>query len=198
LEREREQVKLAADTVRDIADSAQADVGYDYIWLDDVTYLDWKRYHDLLGKSDNFTNLAHSIQNGSHPSPPIDPVSGAIHEFQREVEDIITGFESRFSHIQRNGLRALESSLGDMGGDEDAEQDTELPQSPEVSILPIPRDDPNLISESDFPVVGRGKVEIEEALERAESVLAGKHEEVDIENDQSATPSSVSPLHAEL
>jgi hypothetical protein len=44
-----QKVKLAADTVRDIADSAQADVGYDLIWLADVTYLDWKRYHDLLG-----------------------------------------------------------------------------------------------------------------------------------------------------
>ncbi|KAI9451930.1 hypothetical protein BJY52DRAFT_1084603, partial [Lactarius psammicola] len=169
LDREREQVKLATDTVRDIADSAQADVGYDYIWLADVTHFDWKRYHDLSGKSDNFTNLAISIQNGSHPSPPIDPVPGAIHEFHLEVEDIITGFETRFRHIQRNGLRALESSLGGVDGDEDAKQDTELPQSPEVSILPIPGDDPDSaspISESDFPVVGRGKVEVEEALER--------------------------------
>jgi hypothetical protein len=92
----------------------------------------------------------------------------------------------------------LESSLGDADGDED---DTELPHSPEISILPIPRDDPTSaspISESTFPVVGRGKVEVEEALERAESVLAGKHEEVAIDDDQLATPSSVSPLHAEL
>jgi len=222
-----QKVKLAADTVRDIADSAQADVGYDYIWLADVTHFDWKRYHDLSGsefcvslyntchspvslvlESDNFTNLAISIQNGSHPSPPIDPVPDAIHEFQLEIEDIITGFETRFRHIQRNGLRALESSLGGVDGDEDAEQDTELPQ---VSILPIPGDDPNSaspISESDFPVVGRGKVEVEEALERAESILAEKHAEVTIEDevDQSAprldtstaAPSSVSPLHAEL
>ncbi|KAH9066904.1 hypothetical protein EDB87DRAFT_1588862 [Lactarius vividus] len=210
LEREREQVKLAADTVRDIADSGQADVGYDYIWLADVTHFDWKRYHDLSGKSDNFTNLANSIQNGSHPSPPIDPIPGAIHEFQLEVEDVITGFETRFRHIQRNGLKALESSLGGVDGDEDAEKDTELPQSPEVSILPIPGDSNSAspISEIDFPVVGRGKVEVEEALGRAESVLAGKHAEVVIEDevDQSAprldtptaTPSSVDPLHAEL
>ena len=215
-------VKLAADTVRDVADSAQDDLAYDYIWLDDVTYLDWKRYHDLLEsefcvslyntchspvslvftESGNFTNLAHSIQNGSHPSPPIDPIPGAIHEYQLEVEEMIASFETRFSHIQRNGLRALESSLGDVDGDEDAEErNTELPQSPEVTLLPIPRDDPNSASpilESDFPVVGRGKVEVEEALERAESVLAGKQEEVAIEDDQSATPSSVSPLHAEL
>lgn len=211
LEREREQVKLAADTVRDIADSGQADVGYDYIWLADVSHFDWTRYHDLSRKSDNFTDLANSIQNGSHPSPPIDPVPGAIHEFQLEVEDVITGFETRFRHIQRNGLKALESSLEGADGDEDAEKDTELPPSPEVSILPIPGNNPNSpspISESGFPVIGRGKVEVEEALGRAESVLAGKHAEVAIEDevDQSAprldtptaAPSSVNPLHAEL
>ncbi|KAH9074872.1 hypothetical protein EDB83DRAFT_2515717 [Lactarius deliciosus] len=162
-------------------------------------------------ESDNFTDLANSIQNGSHPSPPIDPVPGAIHEFQLEVEDVITGFETRFRHIQRNGLKALESSLEGVDGDEDTDKDTELPQSPEVSVLPIPGNDPNSaspISESDFPVVGRGKVEVEEALRRAEAVLAGKHAEVAIEGevDQSAprldtptaAPSSVSPLHTEL
>lgn len=162
-------------------------------------------------ESTDFTDLAHSIQNGSHPSPPIDPVPDAIHEFHLEVEEIIIGFETRLSHIQRNGLRALGSSLGDVDGDEDVEPDTGLPQSlDEVSILPIPVDDSISafpISESDFPVVGRGKVEVEEALERGESILTGKHEEVPIDNEvdraprmhtSTAAPSSVSPLHAEL
>jgi hypothetical protein len=36
------------EEVRELADQAQTDVGYDYIWLDDVTYLDWQRYHALL------------------------------------------------------------------------------------------------------------------------------------------------------
>ena len=34
--------------VRDVADDAQADIGRDYIWLADVTYHDWQRYHDLV------------------------------------------------------------------------------------------------------------------------------------------------------
>jgi hypothetical protein len=211
LGREREQVELAAMTVRDIAETAQADLGHGYIWLDDVTYLDWQRYHDLTRRSDNFTDLAYSIQNGSHPSPPIDPVPEVIHEFHLEVEEIIIGFETRFGRIQRNGLSALGSSLGDVDGDEDVEKDAGLPQSPdEVSILPIPWDDSNSAfptSESDFPIVGRGKVEVEEALGRAESVLIGKHEEVPIDDEvdrapridtPTAAPSSVSPLHVEL
>jgi hypothetical protein len=48
LDSEREQVKLATDTVRGIAEDGQADVGFDYVWLDDVTYQDWSRYHDLI------------------------------------------------------------------------------------------------------------------------------------------------------
>lgn len=38
--------RLAAE-VRNIADRAQADIGLDYAWLDDVTYDDWQRYHEL-------------------------------------------------------------------------------------------------------------------------------------------------------
>ena len=38
-----------AEQVRQVADDAQADVGYDYIWLADVTYHDWQRYHALVG-----------------------------------------------------------------------------------------------------------------------------------------------------
>jgi hypothetical protein len=44
-----QQVKRAAEQVRNVADDAQSDVGFDYIWLSDVTYLDWQRYHDLIG-----------------------------------------------------------------------------------------------------------------------------------------------------
>lgn len=40
-------------------DRGQADIGLDYAYLDDVTYLDWQRYHDLeRSKSDTpFSNL---------------------------------------------------------------------------------------------------------------------------------------------
>jgi hypothetical protein len=43
------QVGRAAQQVREVADDAQSDIGYDYIWLADVTYHDWQRYHALLG-----------------------------------------------------------------------------------------------------------------------------------------------------
>jgi hypothetical protein len=46
-----QKAKQLTDEVRAIADSAQADVGYSYIWLADVTYHDWQRYHALVGSA---------------------------------------------------------------------------------------------------------------------------------------------------
>jgi hypothetical protein len=42
-----------------VADQAQADVGYDYIWLADVTYHDWQRYHALIGSEYFVRSHAH-------------------------------------------------------------------------------------------------------------------------------------------
>ena len=42
-----------------MADQAQADVGYDYIWLADVTYHDWQRYHALIGSEYFVPSHAH-------------------------------------------------------------------------------------------------------------------------------------------
>ena len=50
-----QQVRRVAEQVREVADEAQADVGYDYIWLADVTYNDWQRYHALVGSESFFS-----------------------------------------------------------------------------------------------------------------------------------------------
>lgn len=34
--------------IKNMAEHAQASLGMDYAWLEDVTYMDWQRYHDLL------------------------------------------------------------------------------------------------------------------------------------------------------
>lgn len=41
------QIDAAAKRVESVADDAQADLGMDYAWLEDVTVSDWTRYHDL-------------------------------------------------------------------------------------------------------------------------------------------------------
>jgi len=208
-----QEVQRVAMEVRDVADDAQADIGRDYIWLADVTYQDWQRYHDLVRKSDNFTELANSIQNGSHPSPPVDPIPSAMHDLQLELQDVIAGFETRFRRIKRNGFKAFDYLPGDTMDEEETEQDSESHQSPEVSILPIPEDESNSatpILGSEFPMVGRGKVEVEEALARAGGVVDRENSRevghsTDDETDKAqplvpptVVPPSVSAIHAEL
>jgi len=41
-------VDKATKEVTELAEKAQADIGLDYSWLDDVTTDDWVRYHDLM------------------------------------------------------------------------------------------------------------------------------------------------------
>lgn len=166
-----------------------------------------------LKESDNFTELANSIQNGSHLSPPIDPVPNALHDLQLELQDVIAGFETRFRRIKRIGSKAFDSLPGDTMDEEETDQGSESDQSPEVSILPIPENEFNPatpILGSEFPMVGRGKAEVEEALARAEADVDREHSRevghsTDDETDgarplvtQTVVPPSVSALHAEL
>ncbi|KAI0766674.1 hypothetical protein BD413DRAFT_480869, partial [Trametes elegans] len=174
LERELAEVKKLTAEIQDIADRAQADVGLDYAYLGDVTYNDWQRYHDLARKSENFTALAHSVQDGSHPSPPINPVLPAIADLQNEVEDVVAGFQTRLRRINRNGARAFDAPEEDAAADAAeapvAEDDT-------LSILPIEEPE-QTASPADVHVppvvIGRGKAEVEAALNRAADLEGGK------------------------
>jgi hypothetical protein len=44
----KKQISQEAVKIRGMADRAQADLGMDYAWLEDVSYHDWQRYHDLV------------------------------------------------------------------------------------------------------------------------------------------------------
>lgn len=113
--------------------------------------------------SDNFTALANSIQNGSHPSPPINPVLTILADLQAEVQDLVLGFETRLRRVRRNGERAFSASEKQEQAPSDAHEDDQ------VSILPI---DENEIEDSsaDVPVppvvIGKSKEEVLQALGR--------------------------------
>ena len=47
-ENEQILIEKATRPVVDLSEKAQADIGLDYSWLDDVTTDDWVRYHDLM------------------------------------------------------------------------------------------------------------------------------------------------------
>ena len=151
--------------------------------------------------SENFTAHAHSVQDGSHPSPPINPVMVAIKELQDEVDDVIACFNARLRKIKRSGARGFGSPVP---ADEDSEEeaDASIPAAEDseqteasgegsvrnvvvgrgkgaaesASILPA--DEPE---QTETPegwvrnvVVGRGKGEVEAALNRVAEADAQK------------------------
>ncbi|KAI0794103.1 hypothetical protein C8Q74DRAFT_1215512 [Fomes fomentarius] len=124
--KEAEEVKTLTEAVKDLAERGQADIGLDYAYLDDVTYQDWQRYHDLIRRSENFTVYAQSVQAGSHETSPTNPIVPTMQELQDEVEDVIRGFNARLRQVKRNGARSF--------GTSDAVVDEE---DGAASILPI-------------------------------------------------------------
>jgi hypothetical protein len=131
-------------------------------------------------------------------------------EFQLELQDVIAGFETRLRRIKRNGFKAFDSLADDTTSEKEPGHDFEMPPSPEVSILPIVGDEPDPatpISESEFPVVGRGKAEVEEAFARADAALdqelSQTFEHTPSDGTSEAEPSAVAspsmtPIHEEL
>jgi len=126
-EREAEEVIRACNVIKDLASRAQGDLALDYTWLDDVTFLDWQKYHDLMrGKFeyvsllqilfliccpvyDTFGVTARQIANGTStdPHPPSDPVLEALDELDSDLQDIILGFNYALSGMRSHGLKVF-------------------------------------------------------------------------------------------
>jgi len=124
--------------------------------------------------SDNFTELVFSIQNGSHPSPPINPVISTISELRSEIQDVVMGFETRLWRIRRSGDVAFGSDTPEEEEEENDDEDDEHEKSehdvvpgPEASILPIL--DASAPGEKPAPIIGRSQHEVEAAFARAEA-----------------------------
>jgi len=116
----------------------------DYAWLPGVTYDDWQRFHDLTRAGNNFAELAKSIQNGTHPSPPINPVVDVLEELEDEVETIVDSFETRLGRLKLDGKHTLTEQVNNA-------HVTASSSEPELSILPILED--KVDREGDIPPV---------------------------------------------
>ncbi|KAI4521840.1 hypothetical protein K525DRAFT_256297 [Schizophyllum commune Loenen D] len=200
-QREAQEVLDSAAKVKALAERAQADLGIDYAWLDDVTYADWQRYHDLMRAYEKYDSDARTIANGTHPLSPEDPLVGAMSDTQDDAMTIIEGFQVRirdlkalardiYSAVDKKAAKAAEDVGADATvGSVDAPVSA-LPigeasdvfvnpsgtaSPPEVSILPI---DPSPSAPApgveglDNIFVGRGAEEVKEAVARAESLGA--------------------------
>ncbi|THU92963.1 hypothetical protein K435DRAFT_725740 [Dendrothele bispora CBS 962.96] len=179
----------AATEIKNYAEGAQADLGLDYAWLDDVTYQDWQKYHDLMREFRKFEQEIQLVQNGSHANPPIDPLIPALDNLQTELEDVISGFEHS---IRVLGMKIREVLFGPEEDNEpviDVSEPTQPEEEEMFSILPI---DPSPSAPSspdkegteettEFDasqvILGKGKEQVEEAL-KSVSVETPAHEEL--------------------
>uniref|UniRef100_D8Q0S2 Uncharacterized protein n=1 Tax=Schizophyllum commune (strain H4-8 / FGSC 9210) TaxID=578458 RepID=D8Q0S2_SCHCM len=200
-QREAQEVLDSAAKVKALAERAQADLGIGYAWLDDVTYADWQRYHDLMRAYEKYDSDARTIANGTHPLSPSDPLVGAMSDTQDDAMTIIEGFQVRirdlkalardiYSAVDKKAAKAAEDvGAGATIGSVDAPvsalpigepsdvfaNPSEAASAPEVSILPI---DPSPsapvpgVEGLDKIFVGRGAEEVKEAVARAESLGA--------------------------
>lgn len=111
-----------------------------------------------------------SLQNGSHPSSPINPILPVLADLQAEVQDVVVGFETRLRRVKRNGDRAFGAV---QGSDVTEDEESDMSRDETVSILPIEeaeKDEP--LSGQSPPdihqvVIGRSKEEVVAALNRA-------------------------------
>ncbi|KAF6753093.1 hypothetical protein DFP72DRAFT_1011129 [Ephemerocybe angulata] len=88
--REHEVAMEASAALKNLAERAQTDIAMDYAWLDDVTYGDWQKYHDLMRTYENFEQeAAQRVHNSSNPTPASSPETTEGADEQTETQTMI-------------------------------------------------------------------------------------------------------------
>ncbi|KDQ12992.1 hypothetical protein BOTBODRAFT_175869 [Botryobasidium botryosum FD-172 SS1] len=191
LNEEDAEVKKAADTVENLAGNAQGDIGLSWAFLDDVTHLEWKRYHALAGSAKEQADTYRAVANGTHSSAPENPLSLALSDLQVELQDIMIAFELTLADTRSQAMRFLfghEKSPEEVArdGQESSEgKSSEGARQPEVSILPVST--PAGSADPKVSAAGAGEGGVPEYGETSP-----------VESDPSATLTPVAALHEEL
>jgi len=199
LDEEDEEVKKAADVVEDLAGNAQGDIGLSWAFLDDVTHLEWKRYHAFANSARDQADTFRAVANGTHSSAPENPLSLALSDLQVELQDIMIAFELRLADTRSQAMRFLfghKKSPEEMtrDGQEASEgKSSEGAQQPEVSILPVST--PAASADISATTADSPKVT---AAEVSEGDVPESGKTSPVEGDPSATLTPVAARHEEL
>lgn len=121
----------------------------------------------MISVSENFTELAASIQNGTHSSPPINPIPSALGEIESQVKIVVNDFETRLRQLKHDGGLAFSEHVTD---------EDKTVSAPQVSVLPVPDDEiERHDGTGDIPpvIIGRSKEQVVDALSRAGKERAG-------------------------
>ncbi|KAJ3890854.1 hypothetical protein GG344DRAFT_48605 [Lentinula edodes] len=180
-ELEVQEYHRATKEVKTFAQKAQGDMGMPMAWLDDVTYQDWQKYHDLIRAHERFDEQIRMIQNGTHPSPPIDPLVPALDKLQLELEDAKNGFDTRVRTLSAQIHLVLSPPQKEEQQGEASSEEPVSGEGEKFSILPIdpvptsPVMDEQEELEATNIIIGKSKEQVEEAIRIAQESV---HEEL--------------------
>ncbi|KAG9223905.1 hypothetical protein CCMSSC00406_0004479 [Pleurotus cornucopiae] len=164
------------------------------------------RYFQMAG-SERFSDIARSLQNGTHDASPEDPMLPALEDLRSEVQDIVNAFQARLrSHKQAAAELFDDKPLDTHGNDVAVEADSDRAQEPDEAQPKLPVSVPSLgshgivegqenrpSSDSIPPVVlGRFEDEVVAALGRAAVQADGRsaHTESSDDTETSVTDAS--------
>ncbi|KAF8903508.1 hypothetical protein CPB84DRAFT_1845800 [Gymnopilus junonius] len=112
-EGERQTITESTTRVKNLAEQGQASIGLDYAWLEDVTYHDWQRYHDLIRRFEAYEQKAYRIANGTSYVSPADPVVDLLNQLDAELQDVVLGFEVAVGRVRAEGVKVFSLAEGD-------------------------------------------------------------------------------------
>ncbi|KAH9479699.1 hypothetical protein JR316_0008294 [Psilocybe cubensis] len=111
-EKEGEEVRSAAHRIKNLAETAQADLGLDYAWLEDVTYDDWQQYHNIARMSEAFEQTAYGMQNNTLENAPRDPIMPLLDSLDLDMQDVVAGFQVALGSIRGDAMKVYSVGLG--------------------------------------------------------------------------------------
>lgn len=159
-----------------------------------------------MAGSERFSDIARSLQNGTHDASPEDPMLPALEDLRSEVQDIVNAFQARLrSHKQAAAELFDDKPLDTHGDDVAVETDSARAQENEaqpklpISVPPlgsheIVEGQENRPSSDAIPpvVLGRSEDEVVAALGRAAVQADGRsaHTESSDDTETSVTDAS--------
>jgi len=175
-QREADEIERLVSDVRDLGTTAQADLGLDYAWLDDVTVKDWTRYHGLLNVAKDLQTKLMGIASGTDANAPHNVLSEAMRDLQLDLETVVLRFRSDLNTVHQSGLEAIRA--GHATPLVPRVTPSVPAEEPVMSILPVYDGDEDVDAAGpEHIVMGKSKEQVQDAMKMA-AEAAGVHVEL--------------------
>lgn len=174
---ESEEIEKLVNEVRDLGATAQADLGLNYAWLDDVTVHDWARYHSLLNAAKELETRMENMAFGNTEQTLENALAVKLRDLQVDLETVVLRFQTRLSETHARGLNAVKESKAppvDSPSNVTPVRETATSigtDEPAFSILPIDEDLGRNVQDEDsaeYIFLKKGQKQVEDAVRQAQ------------------------------